>query len=57
MIREFGLNIVHKRKLTKMAQSDLLQLFIDYEDEQGKLSDETLCDQVTNFIMAGRDTT
>jgi len=37
---------------------DLLQLFMEYRDEEGKaLNDRELRDVVLNFIIAGRDTT
>ena len=57
LLRQFGLDLIQRRKTSNVAKHDLLQLFMDYEDENGKLSDETLCDQVLNFIIAGRDTT
>jgi fatty acid omega-hydroxylase len=60
-VRSFGADVVAKRRLENNVggvKSDLLQLFIDYRDENGKgLDDEALVDQVINFIIAGRDTT
>ena len=57
VLRNFGLDVIQSRRRSGQSKSDLLQLFMDYEDENGKLSDECLCDQVLNFIIAGRDTT
>ncbi|KAF9426650.1 hypothetical protein BGZ76_002663, partial [Entomortierella beljakovae] len=43
---------------TTNKKKDLMQLFMDTEDENGDhLSDEMLKDTLLNFILAGRDTT
>lgn len=58
-MRNFGRFVIARRRLdVNTEHSDLLQLFLDYRDENGKeLDDENLVDQVINFIIAGRDTT
>jgi cytochrome P450 len=56
-VREFGHNVIAQRRGNTERRDDLLQLFMEYKDEEGSLSDEELVDQVTNFLIAGRDTT
>lgn len=55
ILRKFGMDIIKERRLSTTANNDLLQLFIEYDD--GNLSDESLCDQILNFLFAGRDST
>jgi cytochrome P450 len=60
IVRNFGRDIVQERRANpvKKEMPDLLDLFIEYKDENGNgLTDEQLVDQVINFIIAGRDTT
>ena len=57
LLRKFGLDIIAARKSSTESKQDLLQLFMDHKDEDGVLTDDMLCDQIINFIMAGRDTT
>jgi cytochrome P450 len=60
-VRTFGLQVVEQRRAEMeqgIKKSDLLQLFMEYKDDEGKgLTNEELVDQVINFIIAGRDTT
>nr|KAJ3406796.1 Protein kinase alk2 [Polyrhizophydium stewartii] len=61
-IRSFAADIVRERKAESAAvrdsRSDLLTLFMNVRDDNGvPLDDERLCDDVLNFIIAGRDTT
>ena len=40
------------------GKSDLLSLFMGIKDSNGNgLDDQSLCDYVLNFMIAGRDTT
>ncbi|KAL1922427.1 uncharacterized protein VTP21DRAFT_9966 [Calcarisporiella thermophila] len=49
---------IRDRGAEKTRKKDLLDMFIDYRDENGKgLSDAELRDVVINFMLAGRDTT
>lgn len=57
ILRQFAMDIIRQRKENMPRKNDLLQMFLDYEDEDGKLSETALCDQVLNFLFAGRDTT
>ncbi|KAF9189411.1 hypothetical protein BGZ51_009644 [Haplosporangium sp. Z 767] len=59
-VNDFAMNIIRQRRVHghNKSQKDLLQLFMDMEDDNGQsLSDEMLKDLVLNFIIAGRDTT
>ncbi|KAF9430695.1 hypothetical protein BGZ94_004912 [Podila epigama] len=60
VITDFALNIIRDRRAKGFhkPQKDLLQLFMDMTDDDGKhLSDDMLKDLILNFIIAGRDTT
>ncbi|KAF9116297.1 hypothetical protein BGX27_003605 [Mortierella sp. AM989] len=60
IIVDFALNIIRHRRAHGFdkPQKDLLQLFMDLKDDDGKpLSDDMLKDSILNFIIAGRDTT
>ncbi|KAG0266005.1 hypothetical protein BG011_003655 [Mortierella polycephala] len=59
-VTDFAMNIIRQRRAHgyDKPQKDLLQLFMDVEDDNGNpLSDEMLKDLILNFIIAGRDTT
>jgi cytochrome P450 len=57
-LRQFGLDVVRDRMNGNSKNADLMQLFLDYRDENGNaLTEDQLVDQVLNFIIAGRDTT
>ncbi|KAG0244347.1 hypothetical protein BGW41_008111 [Actinomortierella wolfii] len=60
IITDFAYRVIRERreKGYNKPHRDLLQLCMDYTDDQGEpLSDEMLKDMVLNFIIAGRDTT
>ncbi|KAF9343628.1 Protein kinase alk2 [Mortierella sp. AD094] len=47
-----------RREGTEAEKKDLLQLFMDTKDEEGKpLTDDFIADIILNFTIAGRDTT
>ncbi|KAF9956549.1 hypothetical protein BGZ72_002683 [Mortierella alpina] len=60
-VRDFALNIIKKRRSQEGEEGprnkDLLQLFMDLNNEGETLSDDMLIDSVLNFVIAGRDTT
>jgi cytochrome P450 len=57
IVREFGHSVISARLDKSEKRDDLLQLFMEYKDEEGSLTHDELVDQVTNFLIAGRDTT
>jgi cytochrome P450 len=57
ILRGFAMGIIKQRKASLHVKNDLLEMFIRMEEVDGKLSDEALCDQVLNFLFAGRDST
>ncbi|CAO3570767.1 unnamed protein product [Mortierella alpina] len=60
-VRDFALKIIQKRRSEEDDEGprnkDLLQLFMDLNNEGETLSDDMLIDSVLNFVIAGRDTT
>ncbi|KAF9943755.1 Protein kinase alk2, partial [Mortierella alpina] len=60
-VRDFALKIIQKRRSEEGEEGprnkDLLQLFMDLNNEGETLSDDMLIDSVLNFVIAGRDTT
>ncbi|KAF8986269.1 hypothetical protein BGZ46_006891 [Entomortierella lignicola] len=59
-VNEFAYGVIQERRKNgnKKGHKDLMQLFMDAEDDKGNpLSDEMLKDTLSNFILAGRDTT
>src|SRR5690606_15703828 len=60
VVSSFAYNIIRERreKGFQGKQKDLLELFMNAKDEEGKpLTDEMLKDSLLNFVIAGRDTT
>lgn len=59
-VNKFAYDVIRKRRqeTDRKDRKDLMQLFMDTEDEAGvPLSDDMLKDTLNNFILAGRDTT
>ncbi|KAF9359160.1 hypothetical protein BGX26_013013 [Mortierella sp. AD094] len=60
-VNDFAYGVIRERRKNAHKNSerkDLMQLFMDTQDDQGNpLSDEMLKDTLNNFILAGRDTT
>ncbi|BFZ60927.1 hypothetical protein YB2330_001980 [Saitoella coloradoensis] len=59
IMNEYAYSIIRSRRSSSTPiDQDLLSLFMNYRDEDGKeLSDKQLRDIILNFIFAGRDTT
>ncbi|KAF9206027.1 hypothetical protein BGZ49_003135 [Haplosporangium sp. Z 27] len=60
IIGKYARSIIEKRRREGFhgANKDLLQLFLDTKDEDGKpLTDDFIADIILNFTIAGRDTT